>query len=127
VTVTDPPHMRLLGTVFVYLHTVLLPILAKYLISKFACCWYALGNVLVEYIHNRVCDSERLILEHRVTRESPDQLTKGGEIPEKAPCRHVGNDEISRGELEVPIWLNRYIRISSSVVRKKGKKQTSGG
>jgi hypothetical protein len=69
VTMTNFPQMHSLGAVFVYVHTVPLPILAGYPISKLASCWYVLWIDLVEHVHNRVCDSARLILERRVTRE----------------------------------------------------------
>lgn len=101
----NPPDLRFLWSVLVYVYAALLPLLAEHLISKPARCGDALRILLVERVHNRVCDGECLILEGRVARKSRDELTKRGEVPKKAPSCHIGYNKVDRSKLEVPVGL----------------------
>ena len=101
----NPPDLRFLWSVLVYAYAALLPLLAKHLISKPARCRDALGILLIERVHNRICNGERLILEGRVSRESRDELSKRSKVPKKAPSCHIGYNKVGRGQLEVPVGL----------------------
>lgn len=104
-TMSNAPHLRLLGAFLVYLFTFLGPVLTKDAFGQLAGTAQARKIALFEQVHDLVRSREHLVLQGRVARDRVRKLAECLEVPQELPSVQIRDNDVGRLELEESVHL----------------------